>query len=384
MYEYIRNIRNQVIRKVPLLCYLNGVFHLKKVMRIYKIIRENRGNPIEDLNVPNIQDYIKTVKKLSWAEPDCRIIVEEFFSAKIIIERERFEVKYIPNDEIILICVIKDDIEKINSFLTHYRNLGIKYFAFLDNKSCDGTKEYLESQPDVNLYEIEDQYTTERREAWINRLYAYFGYNHWFLCVDSDELLSYCGCEKHQLHEIIGGATVKRFHAVMIDMYPKFNILKDDILVNDPFGEYKFFDKNSYMKESSYRYEAIYGGPRKRILSRINSNFNCRLTKYPLIYYEKGDFQVCSHYMFPYIKNYTEKVTFFLLHYKFFKSDINKYRERAMKENYSSGSIEYKTYIRKIDSNEALSFYYDGSCEMSSSESLKAIEIEGEEYEQVF
>ena len=86
---------------------------------------------------------------------------------------------------------LPDDIYKIKVFMEHYRQLGVEAFIFLDNNSGDGTKEFLCQQEDVILYTSDQQYSSARRVAWINRLLAIYGQDRWCLVVDSDELVTY-------------------------------------------------------------------------------------------------------------------------------------------------------------------------------------------------
>lgn len=379
----MKKIRDNIIRKVPWLCYLNGLIYLKKIKSINKSL-SNIDFAEKTLEVQNAKDYKKTVRRFCMAEPRCSDVAIEFYLANIEVYIEKYSRNEIEKDEPILICVIKDDIKRVKEFVEHYRKLGIKYFAFVDNDSSDGTREYLCEQPDVNVYLVRDMYTTFRREAWVNRLCAYFGYNHWFVCVDSDELLYFNNCENNSLKELIKKKHSKRILALLIDMYPKIDILNQNIFSSETFANYVFYDKDTYYKVSNYRMEALYGGPRKRIFSAVDSKFNCRLTKYPIFYYEEGDFQGCSHYAYPYKYNYTNVVDVVLLHYKFFESDIVKYKERALKGNYSSGSLEYKVYIDRIERKTPLVFYDEQISAEMGMEKKVFVDIDGMRYEEIF
>ena len=52
---------------------------------------------------------------------------------------------------VVILCV-KNDLKRIQMLVGHYRKLGIKRFAFLDNGSDDGTYEWLLEQRDTELY----------------------------------------------------------------------------------------------------------------------------------------------------------------------------------------------------------------------------------------
>lgn len=332
------------------------------------------------LDIKNYDDYVSTLKRYCLAEPQNGKVVEEFYSSKILIESENFSGSDIKAGDVILVCLIKNERKRIEDFLAHYRKIGIRHFSFLDNASTDGTRQFLMRQPDTNVYLVTDNYTTIRREAWLNRIFSYFGYEHWFVCVDSDELLAYPDCESVTIQEFIATKKKKRIPAVMVDMYPNTDVLEHVNEDQDTYERFSYFDTDTYYKISDYKYEAVYGGPRKRVFSSGQNGFNCRLTKYPIFYYEKGDFQGCSHYQFPFKKNYSSEFSIALLHYKFFQTDIEKYKERAKNGNYSSESLEYKTYVSKIKSNSPLTFYFEGSEKMRSSGDLRRLKIIGSEF----
>lgn len=378
----IKAVRDHILRTCPFLCYFSIFFNIKKLGDVIKVYRLNitKGS----LKVQNLSDYKWTFLKFCFADVKNIKVAEEFYKADINIIIENYNIKTVNDTDVVLVCVIKDDIEKLVEFMSHYRKLGVHYFAFLDNGSTDGTKEYLAMQRDVNLYYSSDFYTTYRREAWVNRIYAYYGYNHWFVCVDSDELLAYTDCYVHKIHEVIEKVKKKRFLALMIDLYPKGDVLNQNSLAVSSFSSYKFCDRDSYYKVSSYKMEALYGGPRKRVFSLENKGFNCRLTKYPVFFYEKGDVQGCSHYLFPFKHNFQNNVQLLIFHYKFFKSDIDKYKERAKIGNYSSGSFEYKVYASKLKNNDPLHFYWSKSVELKGLDKLRFLVIKGFQYEPLF
>ena len=381
----VKKIRNQLLRIIPGACYINGLLHMGQTQKAWNTVdflSSKRNDPTNSssLNIKNYNDYTLTLKRYCLAEPQNGKIVEEFYSAKITIESENFSCSDVEKDDVILVCLIKNERKRIEGFLNHYRKIGIRHFAFLDNVSIDGTKEFLMRQKDTNVYSVSDNYTTIRREAWLNRVFSYFGYKHWFVCVDSDELLAYPNCERMTIQEFIALKKKKRLPAVMVDMYPNTDVLECVDKDQDTYERFSYFDIDTYYKISDYKYEAVYGGPRKRVFSSAENDFNCRLTKYPIFYYEKGDFQGCSHYQFPFKKNYSSEFSVALLHYKFFQSDIEKYKERAKSGNYSSGSLEYKAYASRIESNSPLIFYFEGSEKMRSSDDLRRLSITGSEF----
>jgi hypothetical protein len=356
-------IREQIAFKEPLKMLLLNI-EFKKIYREYN----------EQSDVLSVKDGIKTwfnsFKKFLKAQPNEKEVAFEFFrnSIKILKESEINKSKM----GVILICVVKNDLLKIKKLVEHHRVLGVQHFAILDNGSRDGTLEWLEKQHDVDLFYVEDKYTTNRREAWINKIIAFYGLNRWYLILDSDELLAYYHMETKNINSLIEYCNInslKRMRAIMIDMYAS-----DSFYSSNNNWDYiencKYFDLDSYKYEERDLLDLITGGPRGRLFKQ-----NPWLTKYPLCYFEEGDIQGKSHFLFPYNKNKNTSCSLVLLHYKFLPSDIQKYREISKDGNYFNGSIQYKEYVSYIDSSDKFSFMDEQTTEYIDSESLYKIPV---------
>ena len=62
-------------------------------------------------------------------------------------DQDRLTVVYGPEDpkfDILLVCVLKDEMYFLPEFLAHYRALGVEHFVFLDDASTDGTTVFLQ------------------------------------------------------------------------------------------------------------------------------------------------------------------------------------------------------------------------------------------------
>ncbi|CAG9612125.1 hypothetical protein BACCIP111899_01297 [Bacillus rhizoplanae] len=274
----------------------------------------------------------------------------------------------------ILISIVKNEKKRIKTFLNHYRDMGFQHFAILDNNSNDGTREWLCQQEDCDVFYTSEPYSTQKREAWINRLLSYYGYNQWYLVVDSDEHFVYPEMESKNINNfisIIRERGYERVRSVMLDMYPKDNInLTASEQDEDYTSKYCYFDKDSYKVTKEYFGLMVSGGPRKRIF-----NLDVYLTKHPLFYFRPGDIQGHSHYQYPYQKNKNLSCFTALLHYKFLSSDINKYEQRVKEGNFYNGSEEYKQYLKLFNNHSDFTFLYDGSTKYQNSNSLLEVEI---------
>ncbi len=369
-------IRDLIIRKIPFLAQLNGLKNVKRTLSISKDIKKAFNEYQEKENEIIMTNEVKDIFKKSfinfiWAQSKDSEIAFSFLNSVIRPIKENIKIDKIQRNSPILICIVKDDLQRIEMSLKYYRQMGIKNFVYVDNMSTDGTFEYLLEQPDIDLYKCETPYTTQNREAWINRIIAHYGFNHWYLCVDSDELFVYDNMEEISIEGYISklGKKNRRVRALLLDMYSKDAIFKDTENIQE---YYCYFDCDTYTHKSTYKLEAVTGGPRQRVFFE-NSKKKFMLTKYPLFYFIKGDIQCGSHFQYPFSPNCGVPCTTALLHYKFLKSDLEKYMDRVKLGNYANGSEEYKKYIEVYNKGKNISLYNEKSIKYINSESLKKI-----------
>ena len=91
-----------------------------------------------------------------------------------------------PPDSPLVISVVKNEIDRMHDFLWHYRGAGIERFMFVDNVSTDGTLEYLDAQPDVDVYRRRGPFDWRLKQGWINKIIEIYGCNQWYIYVDAD------------------------------------------------------------------------------------------------------------------------------------------------------------------------------------------------------
>lgn len=299
-------------------------------------------------------------------------IVDEFLNVKIE-KIKSFESGHDREPDLILICALKNDIDKMHYFMNHYRKLGIHNFVFLDNGSTDGTFEFLLEQNDAEVYRCTHAFTADRKIAWVNRLIAEYGVDRWYLMVDSDEFFIYLGHDKYQFNDLLEIANKKEFKrlgVVHLDMYPKGSLFESGNKEN--FVEkYCYFDKDTYSYEKTARGMKIAGGPRKRVFGT-----NMKVSGYRLVYFEKDDVVPSAHFMIPYEKSYGVPVVLISLHYKFVnESDYEKMLEAVKTGMHSNNSEEYRTYFEGISQDPNLTFYDEKHSEVLTENNLRKLEF---------
>lgn len=357
-------------RKIRLkLFYIYGLKSPRQLFQSLKKYNELRKNTDQELK--NWRIWKRSFKRNIWAQPKNIDIFRSFLLSEVRLIKESENVS--KRKGVTLICVVKNDLERMKLFYRHYRKIGIEHFVIIDNNSDDGTREWLLKQPDSDIYLAKDQFFSRRKYGWINKILSLYGFERWYLYVDSDELFVFNDIENYNINDLVRHADIKgikRFAALMIDMYSDKPLYKrtSDKLITD---EYIYFDKNSYEIRESYRGLDVRGGPRRRMLSCDSKWKGPLLIKHPLFYFEEGNIFESAHYIFPF--KHINSVYCGLLHYKFLDTDLERYKEIALKGNFADGSSEYKQYMQSYKKNQDLTFLYEGSEKYKDSSSLKEI-----------
>jgi|GEM_PF-1115037 len=276
-------------------------------------------------------------------------------------------------NQVLGLCVVKNDLARLQMAIAHHRSLGVQQFAVLDNGSTDGTQEWLSGQPDIDVYVVTTPFSSQRKYGWINQLLARYGYDRWYLYFDSDELFVYPDLENitiSQLIERVERRQLDRLGAVMLDMY-------SDQPIYAPAGEQQsieqdfcYFDSDSYELSQSRRGRVVKGGPRKRVFTPELED-SPLLIKFPLFYLNEGMIFESAHYLFPFRSDVP--IASALKHYKFLPSDLERHHLIAREGTFQGGSREYKRYLSAFQSNAAISFLYDGSVKYENSSSLSRL-----------
>ena len=301
-----------------------------------------------------------------------RQVISTFSDARIeVIRRSDPPERNVP---VVVLCV-KNDLQRLQMLVGHYRALGVKKFAFLDNGSDDGTYEWLLEQPDVDLYRCLQPYQTLVKEGWINRLVSYYGFDRWYILTDSDELMVYKGMETHPLTDLVDYAEkhgMSRIKGLTLDTYSDKKLFgkADDIR-----SAYRWIDTDSYQEVETLRGKKIVkrliGGPRYRLMGS-----SITLSKFPLVCFRPGMISDSAHYQFPHEGIDDCPCSVGILHYKFIDKDLAEYQKRADEAaGFSGGGKFYKQYIDYVDHHADSTFMYEGSTEFTSSDKLDRIAL---------
>ncbi len=352
---------------------------IKNFKKVYKMKKDVICKKNE--KIVNSNKWRKSFKKYINIGSNVALdVCEKFYTINIKRISRSNNIDGLNENDPILICMVKNDILRMKMILNYYRKLGVKLFAIIDDHSNDGTREYLLDQPDVDLFESDVPYTTNVRQARINRLIDLYGFNRWYLIVDSDELFTYVDCENIKINEYISNLNTKVVKSVMVDMYPKGQLFSKIEDYKDIEEQYIYYE-NCYFYEKNLKGLFVYGGNRSKIFDDDNSKIKFTTSKISLVFFTDGMIMCNSHNMFPYTYNF-DKPTTVLRHYKFISNDIEKFKERIKKQNFAKGSKEYESYIKKLDSDGQIVMYNKKSIKWyDSSDVGKIINLIGDKYE---
>ena len=191
---------------------------------------------------------------------------------------------------------------------------------------------------------------------------------------DSDELLVFQGMEEHSLSDLTKVLTrkgYKRIEGLTLDAYTDGRLFSKS---EDIRKDYKWIDTDSYKEinavAGTYKIKEIVGGPRYRLM-----NSSITLSKYPLVYWEKGTISDSAHFQYPHDLICASPCLAGILHFKFVDKDFDVYEKRAQKNSGFSSREHYKKYMEFLKSQDDSSILYEGSEEFNSSDVLKKISL---------
>lgn len=150
-------------------------------------------------------------------------------------------------EQLVVVGVMRNELEIVKAFLSHYRSLGIKAFILVDNASDDGTREFLAAQSDVVLYSADTDYKfAEYGVAWQQAILANHCIGKWVVLADADEFLVYPNSEQRPLTELVAAMDEEGADAAciyMVDMYPQEELSAANFSNQSPFVAAPAFEK---------------------------------------------------------------------------------------------------------------------------------------------
>jgi glycosyltransferase involved in cell wall biosynthesis len=308
------------------------------------------------------------------------------------------DLKIISNDlsisnKFTLSGIVKNEMYNLPAFLTHYRQLGVERFIFIDDQSTDGTREYLYAQSDVMVlgsgFRFGDNVGVSAPKTnaslrivtvWRHLLLEKFCLNMWSIHLDADEFI--CLPENKTIPHYVSKFEDYRFDAawgVMLDVYPasiaKMKESRREKFLNTENEWY--FDAVQHFTLGKKQLRLTYPGSRARLIKKyelgykfkrrnkaifgkIKSFFrNGRVPKYnlihkqPLLRWRSGAYFSSNHKctLEPSFKH-----LFPIKHFKFTGHLYEKIDEAVQSKAYYNASEQYndmKSLITAMEADDA-------------------------------
>lgn len=264
-------------------------------------------------------------------------------------------------DEPVVISVVKDEADRLEDFLRHYRTFGIERFVFIDNGSTDGTVDLLCAQSDCEVLQVKGAFDWKRKHGWITLAIDRLGRSRdaWYIYVDADEHIMFHGMERRSFADLCAWAQtqqISRIRGMLIDMYRDGPLLGSSYQAGGRLLDtYPFFDGGGYDEQQFREIISRKGGPRQRVFGEASASFRPEMTKYPIFKLSGHDIFANPHHVWPYEANFVSPCVVGLLHFKFLPDTIRRIDEAVRAENYWGGSIEYKCYRTVLSRDPGLS-----------------------------
>lgn len=282
-------------------------------------------------------------------------------------------------DELVVLCMVRNGAPWLPTYLRHYRDLGARHFVFLDNGSDDATVEIASSAEDSSVFRTplpyEPYFVVLKR--WLVRR---FGRGCWSLVADADELFDYPFSGRLGLAGFLAYLNRNRYTAVPAQ---NLEMVSDEPLADLQGREesrldwaYRFYD-TSAITRSKEKYwlrlnETDTGEHRSHSGGIRQSAFGwsgSMLTKLPLVRHDG------SVDLFPYDGHFVTgarvaDVSGVFLHYKFTSFFYEHMREEIEREAHYDDARIFKRYARVLKENPDLNLRGPHAREYRSAEDL--------------
>ena len=325
-------------------------------------------------------DALPVRRKGLWREARKRIREFVELRARVLLLRGRVRHVHGPtkvayeDDELLVICVVRNGEDYVQPFMAHYRALGARHLVFLDNGSTDGTVDRLSRYDGVTVFETDAPY--ERYENSMKRYLAErFSTGRWNLIADIDELFDFPYSDRIGLRELLRYLNSHGYTAVaaqMLDMFADRPLNASSVEAGEDLtSTYRYYDISDILKSGHPLLELGHlgikfhrGGIRRSVFGTLNG-----LTKVALV---RMDGRLQPFVAWHHVRNARfADVSCVLRHYPFLPSFYQKVQDAVETGRYGRlTSDEYAAYWAVLARQPDLNLRRDTAREWSSLEAL--------------
>lgn len=290
----------------------------------------------------------------------------------------------IPKNGPLVFSTMRNEMQRLNHWLAHYRALGVTHFLIVDNASDDGTADHLANQPDVSVWSTPHSYKASRFGVdWLTYLQGRYGHGRWCLTVDADETLIFPGWRTEGLAGLtthLDANGMPSFGAMMLDLYPRGSLSQSHHEPGaDPVDSLPYFDRDGYTWERRMDRAliSIRGGVRKRVFFEHAPDHAPHLHKIPLVKWNRRYAYLSSaHDALPRRLNVAfdareGRPTGVLLHSKFLNTVVARSAEEKQRGEHFTHGARYDAYYDGIIADP--DFWFEGSARYEGAEQLEQL-----------
>lgn len=268
--------------------------------------------------------------------------------------------------QVLSFTTLRNEMQRLPYFLSHYRGIGVGHFLIVVNDSNDGSAEYLAEQPDVSLWSTDASYKASRFGVdWSTWLQARYGHGHWCLTVDADEILIYPHWPNRTLHDLTARLDVtgaRALGAMMLDLYADGPVGHGDYRMGqDPTEVLEWFDPGPYRARRQLPMQNLWvqGGVRERVFFAHAPERGPTLNKFPLVKWSRRYAYANSTHSIlpprmnlewdgPFVTSGDDRLCGVLLHTKFLPGILERSREEQQRKEHFGQPEQFDNYYDSV------------------------------------
>ncbi|WP_233252553.1 glycosyltransferase family 2 protein [Maritimibacter sp. 55A14] len=172
-----------------------------------------------------------------------------------------------PPQDLACVALAHNELDILPDFLAHYRGLGVRRFLMVDDRSDDGTREFLLEQNGVTLFCPRDGSTyAAHKKQWRCELLDHFANGRWCIAPDIDEHFVYRCSSASALADLVDtldAEGAEALHCTMVDMYADLPLSEHEYRGGGLLEAFPLFDgpDSYFMLPAASRFRRKYPTP---------------------------------------------------------------------------------------------------------------------------